>query len=135
MLFSNFKSSSKVVTEDDLLRKIVKFEARLGGKLFDNQEFKSHPKSKIKMSYEFFCFDELTWVLSKLRIDLKTKQHRQIIIRYQIRAGYIYKQINGSSDWQQLSLSEAENLQTAIELYKSKVLARLYPDNNWTKEK
>lgn len=120
MLFKKVKKLTKP-NPTDLRERMIKIEAELAGSLFSNKDSKS--------SYQFFCFDEYTWILYK-----SDQQNQSTMIRYRIYANNIYKQINGTSDWRQLSLLEVENLKTAIRLYKDQVLPKLYPNYNWSYE-
>ena len=125
MLFRKIKKSTSL-NPTNLRERMIKIEAQLAGSLFGDQDSKA--------SYQFFCFDEYTWILYKDSLNKFNRPDQSVMIRYRIHANNIYKQINGASDWQQLSLLEVENLKTAIRLYKDQVLPKLYPNHNWSYE-
>ena len=108
-----FKSRIKSINSEDILNRIIKIESRLGGKLFKTKDS--------KVEYHFFCFNESTWVLSKY--DAK----QSLTIIYKIKNDLILKQNSLSGDWQQLSQLELDNFKIAVDLYKKRVLNKLYP--------
>lgn len=69
---------------------------------------------------QFFCLDERTWVWSE------TIGSKEVTVRYRLFGQTIYKQRRGQNEWCQLSLTEAKNLQRAVELYNQRVVKQLY---------
>ena len=94
----------------DMLRGLIRQEARLGGELF-GQVPAGHRR-------EFFCLDRHTWVWHEEWQD--QAGHHVMTTRYDIRPNGILK-VQGNSGYQPLSADEARNLYRATKLYKERV--------------
>ena len=82
---------------------------------------------------EFFCLDAKTWVWHEAWIDQATRTHHQATLRYDIRTSFVYKKQDNASDWQPVGAVEKARLEAAIELYRSRVLGKLYPRRDWSR--
>lgn len=98
----------------ELYKKILHYEARVGGKLFGPT-----PKGTRR---EFFCLDERTWVWHEEWTD-KAGYH-VVTTRYDIRPNGIFKS-QGTNSYQALSREEAVNLYNAASLYYQRVSPEL----------
>ena len=120
-------STQKPSRFDDRLslkKRLIRKEARLGGRLFGSLE-----KDQIR---EFFCLDENTWVWHEVWTDKTTKQKQRHTLRYDIRSDWIYKKQDNDSCWRELDQNESENFKKAVEAYRHSVLAKLYPEKDWS---
>lgn len=116
-----------VARRDDSLglkKRLIKKEAELGGRLF------GEPDKGCR--WEFFCLDERTWVWHEVRTDPLTGRKSYQTWRYDIRFDQIYKRHHAGADWQRLDLKEARSLKAAIKAYRQQVLAKLYPEQDWS---
>ena len=100
-------------------------EARLGGQLFGQL-----PKGRRR---EFFCLDAKTWVWHEAWTDQATKTRHQATLRYDIRTPFVYKKQDDALDWQPVGSMEKARLEAAIDLYRSRVLGKLYPRRDWSR--
>ncbi len=117
-----FKKSPGVLTQKDLRRRVVLYrkllrhEARIGGRLFGPVPEGHHR--------EFFCLDTNTWVWHE---EWHTKDGRLLFVttRYDLSARGIVKSQNGT--YVAISPQEIANLVRAIRLYEKQVELELYP--------
>jgi len=107
-MFSYIKKALTVPSNDqEEIRKLIRYEAKIGGKLF-GPIAKNHHR-------EFFCLDEHTWVWHEEWID--SNNHKQIMTtRYDVRANGIYKTQN-NQPYSRLSNEELINFHEAVNLY------------------
>jgi hypothetical protein len=101
-------------------RKLMRHEAKIGGKLFGPV-----PKGRQR---QFFCLDEHTWIWYESWTD-QNGQHRSLTTRYEVRPDGILKLQDGHG-YQRLSQTETQNLNRAAQLYVERIKAeyqRLYP--------
>lgn len=103
--------------ESELLRKLIRREAQIGGELFGPLP-KGHRR-------EFFCLDKHTWVWHEEWTD-KNGQHQIKTTRYDVRPNQIVKSQNGH--YTHIGEAEARRLQEAARLYKQRVKAEIYKD-------
>jgi hypothetical protein len=99
----------------ELYRKLIRHEAQIGGQLFGPVQ----PGGR----REFFCLDPHTWVWHEEWKD-ENGQHQYATTRYDVHESGIVKSQNGV--YKPVSLKEAENLQTAVHLYRDRVKNELY---------
>ena len=122
------KTSSKKARRFDgqlsLNKRLIKKEAYLGGRLFGQLN-----KGQVR---EFFCLDKNTWVWHEVWTDAVTKKKRISTLRYDIRSNHVYKKQDNDSDWSRLDAGETENFREAVKVYRHNVLAKLYPDRDWS---
>lgn len=103
--------------ESELLRKLIRREAQIGGELFGPLPA-GHRR-------EFFCLDKHTWVWHEEWID--EHGQRQIkTTRYDVHPNQIIKSQNGQ--YSHIKEPEARRLQEAVKLYKQRVKAEIYSD-------
>lgn len=93
-----------------LRRKLIRKEAKIGGRLFGAVPDGHHR--------EFFCLDRHTWVWHEEWYD--GGQHRALITRYELRPQGILKAQNGGP-YQPVSREEAANLLVAARQYRDRV--------------
>ena len=112
-MFSYIKKALSVPTnpQQDDLRDIIRYEAKLGGQLFGP----TPPKHR----REFFCLDEHTWVWHEEWSD-DTNHHQMVTTRYDVRTNGIFK-TQGHRPYTRLSQQELENFHEAVQLYGQKV--------------
>ena len=113
-LFNSDQAKAKKKADD--YRNLIRQEAIIGGKLF----------GPIKPGHrrEFFCLDERTWVWHEEWTDAAKVKHIQTT-RYDVRPDGIVKcQNNGP--YMKTSLTEANHLLQAAELYQKRVSEELY---------
>ena len=120
-VFSSGKN--RLATTDEqkktaIFRSMLRREAEIGGSLFG-----PIPAGGRR---EFFCLDESTWIWHEEWIDANGEKQIKNT-RYDLRPKSILKAQNGQG-YQMVSLEEAKNLQTAINLYVKRVKAELYPN-------
>ena len=115
-LLSGMKTKQRQTVQADLSRKLIRREAELGGQLFGDIP-KGHRR-------EFFCLDSHTWIWHEEWIDsyggLQTTT-----TRYEMRPNGVLKSQNGSG-YRTITRAEADNLRTAIEMYRDRVVKPLY---------
>jgi hypothetical protein len=101
------------VHQDELDKKLIQFEANIGGQLFGPIP-QGHQR-------QFFCLDEHTWVWHEAWQD-KNGKPKSVTTRYDVRpTGVLKLQNNGV--YQQLSDEEARNLYLTTQLYRDRVKA------------
>ena len=92
-------------------RKLLRFEAEIGGRLFGPV-----PKGR---SRQFFCLDEHTWIWHEEWQD-KRGRRKSVTTRYDFRPTGVLKVQDGKV-YQRLSKDEARNLYKALQLYGQRV--------------
>lgn len=108
----------KIFTQSDeqrevnVERNLIRWEAKIGGKLFG-----AVPKGHHR---EFFCLDEHTWIWHEEWLN--NGQRQVITTRYDVRPNGVLKS-QGGQGYQRLSRDEARNLYRAVELYRQRVTA------------
>lgn len=100
---------------DELLRKLIRHEAKIGGSLFGPVPA-GHRR-------EFFCLNEHTWVWHEEWLNDQGEK-RQRTTRYEVRPGSVLKSQGGH--YQQMDLTEARRLYKAVGLYQERVARELY---------
>lgn len=99
----------------ELLRKLIRKEAEIGGELFGPLP-EGHRR-------EFFCLDKNTWVWHEEWTDAHGQ--RQIkTTRYDVRPDQIVKSQNGH--YQQVKKEEALRLREAVRLYHERTRNEIY---------
>ena len=125
--FYHLKPSSGLPKHSDsqlaLKKRRIRKEAELGGQLFG--------RPAKGCSREFFCLDAKTWVWHEVWVD-KNSHHHRATLRYDIREPLTCKKQDDDLHWRPISPTEKANLEQAICLYRSRVLAKLYPDHDWS---
>ena len=101
----------------------IKKEAYLGGRIFGNLQ--RHQQR------EFFCLDPKTWIWHESWRDKETKKQQAFMLRYDITSDQIYKRKDDDNRPHLLGQQESLNLQTAIAVYQTEVLAKLYPNQEF----
>ena len=101
----------------------IKKEAYLGGRIFGNLQ--QHQQR------EFFCLDPKTWIWHESWQDKETKKQQAFMLRYDIKSDQIYKRKDNDDCPHLLDQQESRNLQTAIAVYRTEVLAKLYPNQKF----
>lgn len=101
----------------DLLRNLMRREAKIGGELFGQIA----PGGR----REFVCLDSRTWLWHEEWID-ENGQRKIRTTRYDVRPSKILKAQDGRN-YQEVSPQEAKNLYEAAKKYKERVHQELYP--------
>ena len=117
---SSLNSRQQSNLQAEIYRAMLRREAEMGGKLFG-----PIPEGHRR---EFFCLDSRTWVWHEEWRDEHGKHHAKTT-RYDVRPTGILKAQDGLT-YQQISQTEAENLQQAISLYKSQIIDTLYKNDD-----
>ncbi|HEY8998802.1 MAG TPA: hypothetical protein VIM53_00620 [Candidatus Saccharimonadales bacterium] len=102
--------------EAELYRDIIRYEAKVGGRLFG-------PVAK-NVRREFFCLDEHTWVWYEEWTDEKGKRH-SVTTRYDVRPNGVLKAQDGHP-YRHIEAEEAWSLYHAVSNYNQRVDAELY---------
>ncbi len=116
-IVSNRAKARQTQRESELLRKLIRREAQIGGEIFGPLP-EGHRR-------EFFCLDKHTWVWHEEWTD-KDGQQQIKTTRYDVRPTQIVKSQNGI--YSKINESEARRLQTAVKIYKQRVKAEIYKD-------
>lgn len=114
-LFSSIAATRSRQRRSELYRNLIRREAKIGGQVFGPVASGHHR--------EFFCLDENTWVWHEEWKD-QAGQANLRVTRYDVRPDGILKSQNGQ--YTKLSISEADRLLRAAELYVSCVRTELY---------
>lgn len=115
-LYKSIIDQKRQERQDELYRKLIRREAKVGGTLF------GPIPSGVRR--EFFCLDERTWVWHEEWTD-KDGKERNKTTRYDVRPNGILKTLNGQH-YQQVSPEEARNLYKAAQLYGQRIKTQLY---------
>lgn len=99
------------MSDDDIKKEIIHYEARLGGQLFGEVP-KNHRR-------EFFCLDKHTWVWFEESVN-KFGKTTDTTIRYDVRPNGIFK-VDNNNTHRRLSDQELNNFYLAVNLYGEKV--------------
>ena len=94
----------------DLQRKLIRFEAKIGGELFG-----AVPAGHRR---DFFCLNEHTWVWHEEWLE--QGQHKAVTTRYDVRPNAILKSQIGQP-YQPVAKEEARNLYRATQLYRQRI--------------
>ncbi len=112
---SIFAISKQINGNPPTNRKLIRREAKIGGKLFGPV-----PKGHTR---EFFCLDDRTWVWYEEWNDENSKLHHSTT-RYEIYPDKIMKVQNG--EFYPLGREEAVNLYKAAQIYNQRIRTELY---------
>lgn len=97
------------VTHTNLVDKLLKLEAELGGTIFAS----SYAADK------FFCLDENTWIWQR------SIGNKSMTTKYLVQTNRIIKSINGGG-YVGVTSTEAKNLLNAAQQYKKLVETKIY---------
>lgn len=114
-LASSVASQQQVKRQADLQHKLLRREAKIGGRLFGPVP-KGHRR-------EFFCLDEHTWVWHEEWTD--GLQRSVKTTRYSVRPDAILKSHDGRH-YQKLDIAEAKNFLHATQTYNQRIRSELY---------
>ena len=98
-------------------RELIRLESRIGRDLFGEVP-KGHRR-------EFFCLDRHTWVWYEEWIDPTTKKAQSMTTRYEVHPNGILK-VQDGQPYNFIEGIELENLATATQLYRERVLRDIY---------
>lgn len=117
------KALSVSLSDEEIYKEIIHYEAKLGGRLF----------GKIPPNHrrEFFCLDEHTWVWYEETVD-KNGKRQNTTVRYDVRPNGIFK-VQENLVHRRLSDEELKNFYLAVKLYGQKIpkeLLKLVPANS-----
>ncbi len=110
------KLERKAQRDRELEQKLLRREAKIGGRLFGTVPAGAHR--------EFFCLDERTWVWHEEWTDQKTGQKKTQITRYDVRPDRILK--NRDGQYWPVTKEEADHLLEAARSYRDAVNQELY---------
>lgn len=116
-VFDQLAAQKKLQRSRDLQHALVSKEARLGGTLFGDVP--------IGRRRDFFCLDAHTWVWYEEWTDDQGKK-TSLTTRYDIHPDKIIKAQNGQ--YFKVEEEEAKRFFQAVELYKERVVPKLYGD-------
>lgn len=111
----SFAAQKNAQRKAELYRKLMRHEAKIGGQLFGPV-----PKGGRR---EFFCLDKHTWVWHEEWTD-RNGQHQYATTRYDFRPNGVVKSQNGQ--YKPVSYREAQNLRSAMLMYRERVNKELY---------
>jgi len=116
-MIKNFikKALTTNVKADDSRHKLINFESKIGGSLFE--------QPKDNRLREFFCLDEYTWVWYE-EWPTKFGKRQSLITRYDVQSNGIFK-IQPNMPRHRLSDEELNNFHMAVKLYAKKVIPEL----------
>ena len=114
-LVNGIVKSREEQRKSELLRKLMRREAQIGGQLFGPV-----PKNGRR---EFFCMDEHTWVWHEEWVDEKGARQTKTT-RYDVRPDRILKSQNGH--YSNVEKAEALRLREAAHLYRDRVKNEIY---------
>lgn len=104
------RKTTAVTREANEQRKLIRFEAKIGGELF-GPVAAGHRR-------DFFCLDEHTWVWHEEWVEQGVR--KATTTRYDVRPNTILKSQIGQP-YQPVSKAEARNLYRAAQLYRDRV--------------
>lgn len=115
-IVNNIATQRQVDQQAQLMHKLMRHEAEIGGQLFGPVGSNRHR--------EFFCLDKHCWVWHEEWTD-KNGQKHVVNTRYEVRPDGVLKSQNGGH-YQQVSQTEINRLAQAANVYYDRIQKEVY---------